>query len=296
VIGTGRLQHRANAARRRARRSAGRRAELAQPGVTGKLRPDLGVMGRRRSRRGLPGLDDPAAAMIWPVPDHDPYAMVPAAVHPYPIVPAAVPRWAHRLLLFGLLIAWALVACVELVHIFLSPFTLLIFPVELIIWGVAVLLTVICVKQRSRPAGVRMPAVAGFVTCLAWAYFTNWSVLEPHSYYAVHRSSFAEVAEMVENGDFDQPDDYDGRPLPWYLADLSTTGKAATIGREDGKPVVLLPEFLGMPDGGLGYVYFTGDPESDSPFDLFGDPLYLADAEPLGDGWWYTRNWRAGSS
>lgn len=58
--------------------------------------------------------------------------------------------------------------------------------------------------------------------------------------------------------------------------------------------MVLLPELLGMPDGGLGYVYFTGDPEkNDSPFDLFGDPLYLADAEPLGDGWWYTRGLRS---
>lgn len=152
--------------------------------------------------------------MMGPVPDRDPYTFDPAAVHPYAIVPVEVPRWARRLLLFGLLIAWALVAGVELVHIFLSLFTLLIFPVELIIWGVAVLLTVICVKQRSRPAGIRMPAVAAFVTCVAWAYFTNWSVLEPHSYYAVHRSSFAKVAEMVENGDFDQPDDYDGRPLP----------------------------------------------------------------------------------
>src|SRR5918995_6652606 len=119
-------------------------------------------------------------------------------------------------------------------------------------------------------------------------YFTNWSVLEPRSYYQFHRWGFGQVAELVEEGELGAVgDEYYGQRLPRYLADLSTNGRAATVARQDGKPVVFLAQFMGIPDDAVGYVYFDGEPDTDLLIDLFGYPFYLADGEPLGDGWWY---------
>jgi hypothetical protein len=39
----------------------------------------------------------------------------------------------------------------------------------------------------------------------------------------------------------------------------------------------------------VGYVYFDGEPDTDLLIDLFGYPVYLADGQSLGDGWWYVR-------
>lgn len=94
----------------------------------------------------------------------------------------------------------------------------------------------------------------------------------------------------MHQGELGRPgDEYYGQQLPRYLADLCTNGRAATVGRQDGRPVVFLPQFMGIPDDAVGFVYFDGRPDSDLLIDPFGSPAYLAEGQSLGDGWWYVR-------
>src|SRR5215207_6644614 len=76
---------------------------------------------------------------------------------------------------------------------------------------------------------------------------------------------------------------------PWYLRDLSTLGTAAVVGGQDGRPVVFLPQALGVPDDAAGYVYLNADPAPDLTVDLFGAPVRVVSGAPLGGGWWYLR-------
>lgn len=141
-----------------------------------------------------------------------------------------------------------------------------------------------------RRVGATLSVLTPLIGGLVFVYFTNWSLLEPHSYYVTHRWSFAQVAGLVRQGELDgSGGQYYGQQLPRYLADLSTNGRAATVGRQDGKPVVFLPQFMGIPDDAVGFAYFDGQPDSDLLIDLFGYPAYLAEGDSLGDGWWYVR-------
>ena len=82
-------------------------------------------------------------------------------------------------------------------------------------------------------------------------------MFEPRSYYEFHRWGFGQVAELVDEGELGAlGDGYYGQPLPRYRADPSTNGRAATVARQDGSPVVFLAQFIGIPDDAVGYVYF----------------------------------------
>jgi uncharacterized protein (DUF885 family) len=50
----------------------------------------------------------------------------------------------------------------------------------------------------SRSGLAVLSVLAALIGGAAFAYFTNWSVLEPHSYYQVHRWGFGQVAELVD--------------------------------------------------------------------------------------------------
>jgi hypothetical protein len=190
----------------------------------------------------------------------------------------------------GMVAAWALVGGIELVDIPNISLGVLIVPlVEAAIWTAAVGVT-IYVARMVRRIGAILAVIAALIGGLAFGYFTNWSALEPRSYYEVHRWGFAEVADLVQRGELGTTgDDYYGQRLPRYLADLSTNGRAATVAFQDGKPVVFLAQYMGIPDDAIGFVYFDGVPDSDLLIDLFGYPATFADGEQLGDGWWYVR-------
>ncbi|MFC7482422.1 hypothetical protein ACFQX7_23765 [Luedemannella flava] len=134
---------------------------------------------------------------------------------------------------------------------------------------------------------VRLVAAVGLLA--STIQFTNWSVFEPRSYYWSHRWAFAAVADGVRGGTIGASDAYYGEPLPWPLRDLSTDGRAAAIGRHDGRPVVFLPAYLGIPDDAAGYVFHEGTLPADFPLDLYGAGASLNGAVNLGDGWWYVR-------
>jgi hypothetical protein len=185
-------------------------------------------------------------------------------------------------------LAWVPVVLVE---VFAIPnewlLALLVPPFELALWLVAGWVT------HRLMSGTRLGWLPRAAAALAFGilcvHFTNWGVFHPSSYYATHRYAFHAVAAGVRNGTIASTDDYYGRPLPWHLRDLSTTGTAAAIGKQDGRPVVFLPQWAGIPDDAAGYVYFDGDPHPDLIVDLFGEPAHLAGGKNLGGGWWYLR-------
>jgi hypothetical protein len=188
----------------------------------------------------------------------------------------------------GCVLAWVPVVLVEMISI--PNEWLLLFvvpPLELVLWLFAGWLT-LRLLTRTRPGRlVRAAAVLAFwVLCL---HFTNWGVFHPSSYYATHRYAFNAVAAGVRNGSIGSTDDYYGRALPWYLRDLSTLGTAAVVGEQDSGPVVFLPQWLGIPDNAVGYVFVDGPPEPDLTADLFGELVHVAGGIDLGDGWWYLR-------
>jgi hypothetical protein len=191
----------------------------------------------------------------------------------------------------GCALAWLSVVLIE---VFAIPnewlLMLVVPPVELVLWLVAGWLTLRLLTRMRRGRLPRMAAVLAFgVLCV---HFTNWGLFHPGSYYTMHRYAFDAVAAGVRNGSIGSigsRDDYYGRPLPWYLRDLSTLGTAAVVGEQDGRPVVFLPQWLGIPDDAVGYVFFDGDPRPDLTVDLFGEPMRLARGTNLGGGWWYLR-------
>jgi hypothetical protein len=164
---------------------------------------------------------------------------------------------------------------------------LMVPPFELMLWLVAGWITLRLLTRTQSARLVRAAAVLALgVLCL---HFTNWGVFHPSSYYATHRYAFNAVAAGVRNGSIGSTDDYYGRPLPWYLRDLSTSGTAAVVGEHDSRPVVLLPQWLGIPDDAAGYLFVDGAPEPGLTVDLFGEPVHVVGGINLGNGWWYLR-------
>lgn len=188
----------------------------------------------------------------------------------------------------GCVLAWVPVVLVEMASI--PNQWLLLFvvpPFELVLWLVAGWLTLRLLTRAHTARRVRAAVVLAFAgLCL---HFTNWGAFHPSSYYATHRYAFNAVAAGVRNGSIGATDDYYGRALPWYLRDLSTLGTAAVVGQQDSRPVVFLPQWLGIPDDAAGYVFVDGAPEPGLTVDLFGEPVHVAGGIDLGDGWWYVR-------
>jgi hypothetical protein len=136
-----------------------------------------------------------------------------------------------------------------------------------VLLAVAVLAVVVVVVSLRRPGGRRRALVA----------------------------AGARVVDLVDSGELGDPgawDLYDGSELPWRLRLLSVTGRVTAIGRYDAPPgspleppVLLLPQLLGIPDGGAGYVHLPDERRHLEQFDGFSDPI-----EPwlrLADGWWF---------
>jgi energy-coupling factor transporter transmembrane protein EcfT len=207
-----------------------------------------------------------------------------------PSPPSSWSRWFIVRLKLGVAaaIAWLAVAGIEAIDV--PSVSLLVFvvpPFELALWLGAATLTVAALGGFRGSTVVRVVTAVGLLA--ATIQFNNWSVLDPRSYYWSHRWAFAAVAEGVRDGTIGASDAYYGELLPRPLRDLSTNGRAAAIGRHDGRPVVFLPEYLGIPDDAAGYVFYEGVLPADFTLDLYGSRASLKGAENLGDGWWYAR-------
>jgi hypothetical protein len=188
--------------------------------------------------------------------------------------------------MLGLALLWFLVITIELNDISNTGLGVLIVPPgELAAWLGAIALTVYAVRRLLRGWVSVAAAVVGLVACV---YMTNWGVFEPRSYFATHQWAFGHVASLADDGELDS-DEYLGAPLPRYVADLSTNGRVAVIGDQDGQPVYFLPQYMGLRSRAAGYVYFDGVPEPGLVIDLFGHREYLTAGLDLGDGWWYIK-------
>ncbi|MEU5726334.1 hypothetical protein [Micromonospora sp. NPDC047738] len=186
----------------------------------------------------------------------------------------------------GVLAAWLGVALAELVN--LPNASLLLFvipPFELLVWLTALALTVRLTCRA--PAGAPAALATAVLLVVICAWFTNWGLFHPRSYWASHRWAFNAVADGVREGRLGTSGEYYGQLLPLHLRDLATNGRAAVVGRQDGKPVVFLPQWLGIPDDAGGYVYLDARPRPDLVVDLFGEPARVTGGKNLGDGWWY---------
>ena len=188
----------------------------------------------------------------------------------------------------GVVLAWASVAVAEFISFSnTSVLVFLIPPFELALWMAAGTLTVLLLGL----AGVRwlVRSVVVVLLALVSVHFINWAAFHPVSYYATHEYAFAAMAAAIRNGSIHLSNEYYGEPLPYYLRDLSTNGKVAIVGYQDGVPVLFLPQWIGIPDDAAGYVFFDGDARPDLAVDLFGAPANVSAGIDLGDSWWYLR-------
>lgn len=184
-------------------------------------------------------------------------------------------------------LAWSGVAYIELVR--LPKDWVLIYavpPFEATVWLVAAMATIYLAKTRLVPSVTTRAAVA-IAMAVLMVHFNNWAFVEPRSYYATHRGSFEHAAELVRAGEVGKSDEYYGEKLPRALIDLSADGNASVVGQQDGKPVVFLPQWLGIPDDAGGYIYYDGELRSDTEVDLYGRLVGGSEMRELGNGWWY---------
>jgi hypothetical protein len=103
------------------------------------------------------------------------------------------------------LLAWALVGAIELVDLPNVSLGVLIVPfVEAAVWVTAIAITAY-IASRVRRAGAALSVLTTLISGLVFIYLTNWSPLDPRSYYMVHRWGFAEVAELVHQNELGRP-------------------------------------------------------------------------------------------
>ncbi|WP_147437427.1 hypothetical protein [Micromonospora musae] len=195
----------------------------------------------------------------------------------------------QRLRLFGWIavpLAWLVVARIELADVQNASLLLFVIPpFEAAVWLIAVALTVLLTYRLSKSRSAAL--VVATILLVAFGWFTNWGPFQPASYWITHRWAFDAVADGVRDGRIGASREYYGELLPRHLRDLSTNGRAAVVGSQDDKPVVFLPQWLGIPDDAGGYVYLDATPRSDLSVDLFGVPVRVSGGQELGDGWWY---------
>ncbi|MFI6572403.1 hypothetical protein [Nocardia fluminea] len=160
---------------------------------------------------------------------------------------------------------------------------LLALPVLGVGWLTVIALFAIAIARVRKPAqrwplvstaamavvGIGAPAL--FVVCPevgAWTRF--W----------LERPAFSAVAAL----DIPDDEDYYGNPLPRHLCFVSANCKVVTINTVGGPPARFVPDYLGIPDGAVGYAHFTEAPGPE-PYNGFGDPI--CPTMELGGGWWW---------
>jgi hypothetical protein len=155
------------------------------------------------------------------------------------------------------------------------------------LWVVAVTATLVVVGRLVGAAVLAAASATLVVTVGAGTAIalTNWASAFAHGWYTVHRSAFVETAARADSGAFGPLDDwpYYGVELPASLRSISVTGDVARVGGVGDRAVLLVPAYVGIPDGAVGFARIPpGRPEV---IDGFGDPL--TPRFPLGDDWWW---------
>ncbi|MEU7004224.1 hypothetical protein [Nonomuraea sp. NPDC046570] len=102
----------------------------------------------------------------------------------------------------------------------------------------------------------------------------------------LERPAFDAVVTLVEQGRFAQSerDGYYGPKLPQHLCFVSANCRVKIWDSVGDRPVLFLPDRIGIPDDAVGYAHFPGDPPP-GPYDGFGMAIYPV--THLGDGWWW---------
>jgi hypothetical protein len=100
------------------------------------------------------------------------------------------------------------------------------------------------------------------------------------------RPAFTKVVSMVREGRFGDPRDWDyyGPRLPGSLCLISVNCRVARIGGDDGRWVLFIPDWIGIPDDAVGFAHFDAPPDGRF-LDGFGSPL--CPTTRLGSGWWW---------
>ncbi|MEV4167219.1 hypothetical protein [Nonomuraea dietziae] len=101
----------------------------------------------------------------------------------------------------------------------------------------------------------------------------------------LERFAFTQVAELAREGKLpaERLHSYLGAELPSHLCFVSANCRVSALGTSGGRPVLFLPDWLGIPDDALGYAHFTG--EATGSFDAYG--MRVCPTTHLGDGWWW---------
>ncbi|WP_156960209.1 hypothetical protein [Amycolatopsis taiwanensis] len=150
---------------------------------------------------------------------------------------------------------------------------------------------------RTRWLG-RLSCVTVAIAIAVFVASTQWSRVYVTTWYSLHRTDFAAVARLVNDGTLSSSprDGYAGPKLPPDLRYLSVMESASRIGGKEGQSVWFLPTLTGIPDCAIGYAYFTGDPtkyeyhpdrnlDSNDYLDGYGCAVFPT--IELGDGWWW---------
>jgi hypothetical protein len=187
----------------------------------------------------------------------------------------------------GVVAAWGLVAGLHLFGLWLANLWVFGLLLTGLGWLVALAVTgvaVVAVWRRGRSVQalslVLVPGVLAPVGVVA----VDWTSTFVHGFYRLHRDDFRAAAALADQVTAEYGDRY-GQVLPKDLWHLSSKGRAVRVGAEGGGPTgILLPVWVGTPDGAAGYAHFAGTP-SDTSFDCYADPCRVRWS--LGDGWYW---------
>ncbi|MEU4565709.1 hypothetical protein [Micromonospora sp. NPDC023956] len=187
----------------------------------------------------------------------------------------------------GVVAAWGIVAGLHLFGLRLANLWLFGLVITGLGWLVALTVTGVALGVLWRRVGpvramalVLVPGLLAPVAIVA----VNWTSVYVHNFYRLNRDDFRAAAALADKVTAGYGDRY-GQVLPKNLRHLSSMGRAVRIGTEGSGPEgVLLPVWLGTPDGAAGYAYLDGTP-GDASFDCFADPCRMRWS--LGDGWYW---------
>ncbi|MFI5536406.1 hypothetical protein ACIA5H_08450 [Nocardia sp. NPDC051900] len=167
----------------------------------------------------------------------------------------------------------------------LTQLWLLALPLSALAFLISIALFTLALWRARRDAR-RWPLAVTAVLAVIGLCGPVFLILEPEAAawtrFQLERPAFAAAAtvEVPEPG----AGDYYGVALPRHLCFVSANCKVAVIGTSGGQPVRFVPDYVGIPDGAVGYGHFTGTPGA-GPYDGFGDPI--CPTTELAGGWWW---------
>lgn len=179
--------------------------------------------------------------------------------------------------------AWVMLASEHLLALFVADDVLGVWVLNAVAWLSTVSVSIVCLLlawERGTRFMVATAALAG-VGVAAAIVAVDWSALYFNGFYRANRAEFAAVADLARRGEVK------GGRLPRELQHLSLDGRAGTTssykdGVEDISGVFLMTHGR-LVDGGIGYAYFTEDPDGVT-FVCEADPCRVV--HEVGDGWY----------